>query len=50
MKIVSVNVGLPREVKWHGRMVTTGYRRLAGRGHIQRYQTWCAVFGYAACG
>ena len=24
MKIVSINVGLPREVEWHGRMVTTG--------------------------
>jgi MOSC domain-containing protein YiiM len=24
MKLVSVNTGLPREVKWHGRMVTTG--------------------------
>jgi MOSC domain-containing protein YiiM len=23
MKLVSVNTGLPREVKWHGRMVTT---------------------------
>lgn len=24
MKIVSLNVGMPREVEWHGRMVTTG--------------------------
>ena len=24
MKIVSVNIGMPREVKWHGRTVTTG--------------------------
>jgi len=24
MKIVSINIGLPREVEWHGRMVTTG--------------------------
>lgn len=24
MKLVSVNTGLPREVKWHGRAVTTG--------------------------
>jgi len=24
MKIVSLNVGLPREVSWHGRIVTTG--------------------------
>jgi len=23
MKLVSVNTGMPREVKWHGRMVTT---------------------------
>ena len=24
MKIVSVNIGMPWEVKWHGRTVTTG--------------------------
>ena len=24
MKIISLNVGLPREMTWHGRMVTTG--------------------------
>ncbi len=24
MKLVSVNTGMPREVKWHGRIVTTG--------------------------
>ena len=24
MKIVSVNIGMPRELKWHGRTVTTG--------------------------
>jgi len=24
MKLVSVNTGLPREVSWHGRIVTTG--------------------------
>ena len=24
MKLISVNVGLPREVIWHGRIVTTG--------------------------
>src|SRR5260370_36312356 len=23
MRLVSVNTGIPREVKWHGRMVTT---------------------------
>ena len=33
MKIVSVNVGLPREVLWHGRAVTTGIYKdpVAGR-------------------
>ncbi len=33
MKIVSLNVGLPREVMWHGRMVTTGIFKepVAGR-------------------
>ena len=33
MKLVSVNVGLPREVKWHGRMVTTAIFKepVAGR-------------------
>ena len=33
MKLVSVNVGLPREVPWHGRNVTTGiYKQsIAGR-------------------
>ena len=24
MKLISVNTGLPREVTWHGRRVTTG--------------------------
>lgn len=24
MKIVSVNIGMPRELKWHGQTVTTG--------------------------
>ncbi|MCB0192621.1 MAG: MOSC domain-containing protein [Anaerolineae bacterium] len=24
MKLISINVGLPREVEWHGQMVTTG--------------------------
>jgi MOSC domain-containing protein YiiM len=24
MKIVSINVGLPREVNWQGKVVTTG--------------------------
>ena len=33
MKIVSLNVGLPREVNWHGRSVTTGIFKdpVAGR-------------------
>jgi MOSC domain-containing protein YiiM len=33
MKVVSVNVGLPREVMWHGRAVTTGIFKepVAGR-------------------
>lgn len=33
MKIVSLNVGLPREVTWHGRIVTTGIFKdpVAGR-------------------
>ena len=33
MKLVSVNVGLPREVSWHGRIVTTGIFKepVAGR-------------------
>lgn len=33
MKIVSLNIGLPREVTWHGRIVTTGIFKspVAGR-------------------
>ena len=32
MKLVSVNTGLPREVSWHGRMVTTGiFKEPVGR-------------------
>jgi MOSC domain-containing protein YiiM len=33
MRVVSVNVGLPREVMWHGRSVTTGIYKepVAGR-------------------
>jgi MOSC domain-containing protein YiiM len=34
MKIVSVNVGLPREVKWHGRSVTTGIYKEAVDGRV----------------
>jgi len=38
MKVVSVNVGLPREVMWKGRTVTTGIFKdpVAGRLRIQR--------------
>lgn len=34
MKIVSVNTGLPREVKWHGRMVTTGIFKEPVKGRV----------------
>jgi MOSC domain-containing protein YiiM len=34
MKVVSVNVGLPREVLWNGRKVTTGIFKEAVEGHI----------------
>jgi len=34
MKLVSVNTGLPREVKWHGRMVTTGIFKEAVGGRV----------------
>jgi MOSC domain-containing protein YiiM len=38
MKIVSLNVGLPREVLWHGRSVTTGIYKepVAGRLALRR--------------
>lgn len=38
MRIVSVNVGLPREVMWHGRVVTTGIYKepVAGRVMMRR--------------
>jgi len=38
MKLVSVNVGLPREVKWHGRIVTTGIFKepVAGRVALRK--------------
>lgn len=38
MKLVSVNVGLPREVSWHGRIVTTGIFKepVAGRLALRR--------------
>jgi MOSC domain-containing protein YiiM len=34
VKIVSVNVGLPREVVWHGRSVTTGIFKEAVHGRV----------------
>jgi len=34
MKVVSVNVGLPREVKWHGRVVTTGIFKEPVEGRV----------------
>src|SRR4029079_2067869 len=34
MKLVSLNVGLPREVEWHGRTVTTGIYKQPVEGRI----------------
>ena len=34
MKVVSVNAGLPREVMWHGRTVTTGIYKQAVEGRV----------------
>ncbi len=34
MKVVSVNVGLPREVMWHGRTVTTGIFKQPVEGRV----------------
>src|SRR5437016_8279732 len=34
MKLVSVNTGLPREVKWHGTMVTTGIFKESVGGRV----------------
>jgi len=38
MKLVSLNVGLPREVMWHGRIVTTGIykERVEGRVALRK--------------
>ena len=38
MNIVSVNVGLPSDVTWHGRVVTTGIFKhpVEGRIHLRR--------------
>src|ERR1700694_4072660 len=34
MKLVSVNTGLPREVMWHGRSVTTGISKQPVEGRL----------------
>jgi len=34
MKLVSVNTGLPREVNWHGRIVTTGIFKQPIENHV----------------
>jgi MOSC domain-containing protein YiiM len=34
MRLVSVNTGLPREVSWHGRMVTTGIFKEPVKGRV----------------
>lgn len=34
MKLISVNTGLPREVTWHGRRVTTGIYKLPVQGRV----------------
>jgi MOSC domain-containing protein YiiM len=34
MKVVSVNVGLPRDVMWHGRSVTTGIYKQPVEGRV----------------
>ena len=36
MKLISVNVGLPREVEWRGGMVTTGIFKQPVDGHRLR--------------
>src|SRR3989442_5996598 len=35
MKLASVNVGLPREVTWHGRIVTTGIFKQPVEGRVR---------------
>ena len=35
MKLVSVNVGLPREVTWHGKIVTTGIYKQPVEGRVR---------------
>jgi MOSC domain-containing protein YiiM len=34
MRVVSVNVGMPREVEWHGKMVSTGIYKEAVKGRV----------------
>ena len=34
MKLVSLNIGLPREVTWHGRSVTTGIYKEPVEGRV----------------
>src|SRR5512142_1595696 len=34
MKVVSVNTGLPREVTWHGKVVTTGIFKEPVQGRV----------------
>ncbi len=34
MKLVSLNTGMPREVSWHGRMVTTAIFKEPARGRV----------------
>ncbi len=34
MKLISVNAGMPREVSWHGRMVTTGIFKEPVKGRV----------------
>jgi len=34
MRLISVNTGMPREVKWHGCVVTTGIFREAVGGRV----------------
>ena len=34
MKVISVNVGLPREVNWHGQLVTTGIFKEPVEGRV----------------
>jgi MOSC domain-containing protein YiiM len=34
MKLVSVNTGMPREVSWHGRIVTTAIFKEPVKGRV----------------